>query len=395
MLIDRSRIEAYQICPRFRYLRYHYGGRGIVPAADTYYLGFGQLYHSALEQILKNPSDAPRIIRAGSDALERLITKAGARLLPSLQFPLEQQYLFEGLLFSYQVQRVQEILSTYSIVGLEEELLWPIGELPGGEPLIDMLRVDALLRDNSTDSLYYKEYKTTAYGDAKWAKEFENNSQVMANLKAIEDVKKERPAGVLIEGHVKGRRRLDTAKASRYSGTQIQDSLLCYAYELGSGYRLTWGPRSIRVGVWDLNYTPAAWVNRVLGPEERAGFFVSPPPISPDPYALDRWQRQTVAQERRIFLSLREIDSSDNEENQRNILDEVFPCHETSCIRYGIECDYYAICHNAPVREAPMEGGAYTARIPHHLAEREELQVPLEDDAPGTETTLDNPAQPG
>jgi hypothetical protein len=391
MLIDRSRMEAYQICPRFRYLRYHYGGRGIVPAIDTYYLGFGQLYHGALEAILGNPSDGARAVRTGSDSLEQLIARsAAARPLPSVQYPLEQQYLFEGLLFSYLGERVTEILSNYTVVSLEEELLWPIGELPSGEPLVDMVRVDALLRDNATEALYYKEYKTTGYGDIKWAKEFENNSQVMANLQAVEYRYKERPAGVIVEGHVKGRRRRDTAKASRYSGTEIQDTILCYAYEQGPGnIRLEWVTRGVRVGVWDLGYSPAQWVSRVLGPAERQALFVTPPPISPDPYAMDRWQRQTVLQEGRIWWALQELEATDDADKQRTILDDVFPCHETSCIRYGIECDYYAICHNAPVREAPLEGGTYTVRVPHHLAERDLQSV----ETGGTETTLDNPAQ--
>lgn len=370
MLTDRSRIETYQICPRLRLLRYHFGGRGLVPVLDNYYLGFGQLYHSALERFLRG--ETPALVISGLSAeLEKLITAIAVRGLPSPQYAVEQRYLFEGLLWAYARTRLPEIQQQYRVISLEEELLWPIGEVAPGVPLVDMLRLDAYLEDIATESRYYKEYKTTAYVDEKWSMGFENNSQIMANLRAIEAVKRERPAGALIEGHFKGRRRRDTAKMSRYNGTEIQDSILCYAYEAGPGnISLEWKSRGVRVGTWELGFNPRRWTSEYLNAEDCRGLFVSLPPISPDPYVLDRWQRQTLAQETAIYRGLQELASTDNADAQREVMDRVFPLHETSCIRYGQKCSHYEICHTPAVRTEPLASPNFTTRVPHHNAER-------------------------
>lgn len=383
ILIDRSRIETYQLCPRLRFLRYHYGGRGFVPKDDNYYLAFGSLYHEALEAFLTGSTSIKSAIDTAEQELERIIETiigdtivAGGRVLPSPQFSIEQRYLIAGMLGAYARVRLAEVLRDYEVLSTEEELLWTIGEVDG-MPLVDMLRLDALLRSADTGSLYYKEYKTTGYGDAKWALEFENNSQVMANLRALEQVKGLRPAGVLIEGHLKGRRRIDTARMSRYNGTEIQDSPFCYAYESGPGnVSLAWKANAVRVGVWELGYSPARWVSDFLNEDDCRKASVNLEPISPDPYVLERWQRQTVAQETIVTRALWDLESTDKAETQRTILDRVFPLHETSCIRYGRKCSHYEVCHNPGVRAEPLASPLFVVRTPHHAAELAAVNEP-------------------
>jgi hypothetical protein len=377
ILIDRSRIETYQLCPRLRFLRYHYGGRGFVPRNDSYYLAFGSLYHEALERLLLESMPIRDIIEQASGGLEVVIEKIGASggVLPSLQYAIEQRYLIEGMLGAYARVRVPEVLRDYKVLSTEEELLWTIGEIDG-QPLVDMLRLDALLQSNDTEAIYYKEYKTTSYGDERWALEFENNAQVMANLQALEQTKKIRSAGVLIEGHLKGRRRRDTARMSRYNGTEIQDSPFCYAYESGPGnVSLTWKSSAVRVGVWELGYSPAKWVSEYLNEDDCRKASVNLEPISPDPYALERWQRQTLLQETTVYRGLAELASTDSVERQRTILDQVFPLHETSCIRYGLKCSHYEVCHNAAVRSEPLASPLFIRRTPHHAAELSAMQA--------------------
>jgi hypothetical protein len=279
-------------------------------------------------------------------------------------------------------------------VAKEQELVWELGTKDDGRPIRYMLRVDALLRERGTESLFYREYKTTAWGDYRWALSFENNAQVMANLRAIEATLGERPLGVQIEGHLKGNRRTDTAKASTYSGTEIQDSILCYAYESGPGnVSLSWKARGVRRGVWELGFTPRRWVEDYLNEQDCRGLFINLPPISPDPYALDRWQRQTVAQEARIARALSELEQiiaspwPDADAMSTRVLDREFPLHETSCIRYNQKCSHYSICHESGVRAAPL--AFYGRRIPHHATEAVQQAAEVEQ----LTATLDNTQQ--
>jgi hypothetical protein len=247
-----------------------------------------------------------------------------------------------------------------------------MGPLPGGDALVDMMRLDAILKEKSSDSIYYKEYKTTSYGDARWSMYYEHNAQVMANLAGLEEALGIRPAGILIEGHVKGARRIDTAKTSPFTGMPIQDSPLCYTYDRGGvgNYSTEWRSGAVRRGVWETGFTPRQWVATFLSEEECRGLFVQLPPISPDPFHVERWRRQKVAQEGRINDGLALLtEPSLTEAEKTSVLDRVFPLYEQSCIRYGRKCSHWEICHDRAVAMDPVSTGNYIERIPHHQAE--------------------------
>jgi PD-(D/E)XK nuclease superfamily len=381
MFTDRTRMETYQICPRLRFLTFHYGGRGYVPVQEGYELVFGRLYHEALEKLSLGQDPRSTITTLSNQLLasiNQLVTK------PTLYYATEQQYLFEGLLWAWVRVKLPRLKNEYELVSTEKEFIWQLGLLPTGEPIFDMVRLDALIREYATESLYYKEYKTTAYGDDRWATQFEHNAQVMANLKATEESLGERPAAVIVEGHKKGNRRLDTARSSRVTGQMIQDSPLCFVYDQGQGnYSLKYaGNRSVRVPVWETGFPIKQWVNDFLTEQDCEDLFATPPPISPDPAHVDRWRRQAVAQETTIWGALELLADSTPDETAI-ILDRVFPLHETSCIRYGRKCSHYETCHNPTVGADPLASELYQVRTPHHAAE-----IALDGDS-----AFDNPAQ--
>jgi hypothetical protein len=111
-------------------------------------------------------------------------------------------------------------------VAIEKEMKWEMG---GG--VIDQIRCDLLARRRSDGGLFYFEWKTTTTGGDEWAKQWEHNTQLLLNTLAIEEVLGERCEGVIIEGLVKGRRKIDDSISSPFFGRKIQQSPLCYGWK--------------------------------------------------------------------------------------------------------------------------------------------------------------------
>lgn len=371
-LTDRTRITTYQTCPRLRFLTFHFGGRGLVPLTTSYELWFGIVYHDALAALLvasATPEDP--------DPDTRLITEAGTRLAsmpPPVGMPpfwsVEQRYLLEGLLWAWVLTRRDAWRAQYEVVLVEQEFTWDLGS---GITL--MVRLDALLRDRTTANLYYLEQKTTAWGNEKWSATFTHNAQIMAGILACEQALKETPAGVIVEGHVKGPRRIDTSTNSEVSGFEFQDSPLCYLWQLPDGnVTAKWTRNARRVFAGTLVTTPRTWVESVLSPLERENCFRTLPPIMPDRLHLARWLRQTVLQEAKIRQALRGLSEADAIRS-RELLDEVFPLHEGACEwQYGRQCSHWRFCHDQTVAGSPMETPGFAPRTPHHPAELEETR---------------------
>jgi hypothetical protein len=366
VLVDRSRMDSFQTCPRLRFLTYHYEGRGIVPRTDAYALSFGSLYHEGLEALTLRRAPDDQIIAELTKKLALVIENMNPQDLPHLLYGDEQRYLLAGLLWSWTRVKRPELERDYLVKGLEQEFLWTLGTLKG-ITIVDMVRLDAILQDRATDTVYYKEHKTTAWGDARWAQYFEHNGQVLANLSALEEALGERPGGILIEGHLKGPTRRDTARASRMNGMLIQDSPLTYVYQKGLGdITLEWRYGAARVPVAETGFSPKQWALEYLSEEDCRKLFVQLPPISPDPAHVARWRRQTLRREVRIAQALAALPRADE---PADILDEVFPLSEASCIQYGRKCSHYAICHDPTVAAEPLGSGLFQIRKPNHPAE--------------------------
>lgn len=77
MLTSRSAIEAYQDCPRYRYLTYHYGGRGVQSARPIRALEMGTALHKAMEYVVKHRNDP--------DGLYSVFNIIASHLLPTFK----------------------------------------------------------------------------------------------------------------------------------------------------------------------------------------------------------------------------------------------------------------------------------------------------------------------
>jgi hypothetical protein len=275
----------------------------------------------------------------------------------------EQRALLEGLIWAWHRVRLPKLRAEYEIVSIEKDMLWEIGQKHGIQ-VLDMVKCDALLRRRSDGTLFYLEFKTTTLGGDDWIKQWEHNSQLLINTVAVEEMLGERLGGVLIEGLLKGQRKPERLKNSRFRGRVIQQSPLCYAYAQTDSagnrhYSLDYvSPKWERIAVWE-EVNAETWTQKVLSVEDCEGLFVPVPPIRPRNDLLARHRAQMLHQETTIARTLREPD-----------LDRDFPQNDDHCYRYwGSPCEMEELCFNAAVAADPTGSGLYQQRRPHHELE--------------------------
>lgn len=365
---SRSRIVSYLNCARLGYLGYDWDGTGLEPVSAALPLVNGIAIHDGLAQLLTNAPPDEVISKVCADYEAELRARGVANEDPDgLAWLLaEQQTLIAGTLHAWLRVRLPALKADYDFLAVEKELLWPLD--PGGQ-ILDTVRCDVLARRKSDGGLFYVEWKTTASGGDEWAKQWEHNTQLLANTLAVEEMLHERVEGVLIEGLIKGRRAVDRSRYSPYYERRIQQSPLCYGYRhdtgvLQAGYTAAKGWR--KVATW-LECPIATWVADVMTVEECQALFAPCPPIRPRREHLDRWRRQTIAAERQRAHHL-EIVKADPA-----ALETFFPMNDEHCFRYwGHPCPMEPLCFGSEIAADPLGSGLYQRRVPHHPAPVEE-----------------------
>jgi hypothetical protein len=294
ILTDRSRMTTFAKCPRLAFWTYYWGGTGIVPKEEALPLLFGSAVHITLERLL-----------VGKLSVEDALAKGKEAFLP-LPEPLrvEQEWLFECLIRIWTNHRLPELRSEFDFLAVEKEFLWTLGE---GEQaiILQMVTPDLLARRITDGELFYIEWKTTSYGDEDWARRWEKNTQVFCNALAIEETWKERIAGVMIEGLVKGPRRKELRKSSGFLGQVIQQSALCYGWmDAAGGLGPKWAAGSTHVPLWTVHgMTPSRWIEQ-LTPSD---YLCPVPPITPDREEVEDWRLGAEATMLRIDEGLDKI----------------------------------------------------------------------------------------
>jgi hypothetical protein len=244
-----------------------------------------------------------------------------------------------------------------------------------------MVRCDAVLRRKIDRVLFILEFKSVASPSDGWIQQWEHNSQMLANTRAIETLLKEPVGGVLIEGIVKGRRAVDKAAMSPFRGSLIQQNVLCYGYRTRDKttgaeiYDLTWSARAEKFATWEV-MSIEKWLDHFT-PADLEALFVLVPPIRPMTRDLERWERQTVAQERRIQEDVGDVAAAVEAAAHYGdvdlidvALDEKFPQNHNNCYRYfGHPCAFERLCFNQQVSDDPLGSGIYMVRRPHHDTE--------------------------
>lgn len=240
IFVDRSRIEAYQRCPRKRFIEYHQSGTGVQPRKKNLALAVGGSVHRGLEVLLRSslrfmPDPEEGAVAAAlddfarnSDALEVDVTELAAmtaspvatfdaelvaqaqelgmpteglgfdrakslRQFDSMLYQ-EQAALVEAMVRAYARYRLKPLLEQFEVLEVETEGEWTLSEWEREElyniqgihldppkhkmELVFMSRLDALLRERQTNQLYLQSYKTTGtWGDVRKLKAAEKDIQ--------------------------------------------------------------------------------------------------------------------------------------------------------------------------------------------------------------------------
>lgn len=370
ILVDRSRIEAFQVCPRSRLLGYHHLGTGLARAGHALPLVGGIAYHAALERILKG-ENLDVVLREQLAAYEADVQARGIYGVDdsSLDFLIaEQSRLLEGLVRGWVQSRMDLFLQKYEIHAVEQEFEFELA--PG---LIQMMRLDVLARRKSDGIAFIPDFKGTGTAAGYWRDSFLHNNQVNSYILAVQETLGERIGGMVIEGLIKGTRKKDTALSSAFYGKDVQYSPFCYGYENAQTGEIqveyTQKKGFVKVASWD-KHTCSEWLN-IMGEETVNDQFVTIDIPKPEDRELGRWKRQVVKQELRISQGIKLLDVTIDPETREDILDEYFPMTRTACFRFNSPCAFQSICYDSVVEKDPIGSAFYVAREPHHVGEVE------------------------
>lgn len=299
----------------------------------------------------------------------------------------EQLCLLEGLVRAWNAVRLPALRREYDVVDVEKEIAWDV------TPDIRlMVRMDAVLRRKVDGLLFVKDYKTVSAIYDDFGKKFEHDSQLLCYTLAAEAIYGEPIGGLLMEGVIKGKRAKDRASYSPYRDEIIQQSALCYAFKSPTKdgfplYERSWSRGAEKIPVWEMPGGIERWLATEWSPLDMQELFVTPLAIKPMRRDLERWQRQTIAQELRIQQDVAEAEGlfnalltcTDDDETAEKIwdqyqrvLDSLFPQNHNHCFRYfGYPCAMERLCFTEAVENDPLNSGFYETRIPHHPTEDE------------------------
>lgn len=365
--LDRSRIVTYQDCPRRRWWNYHFEGKGIERRQTALPLVTGIAVHQALEGLLKG-GDPEAVIKEAVGSYRLAVAARGLQhgIKPEEWFRKEQCWMLECVMRAWHRHRLPKILDEYEILDIEKEFVNPTLH-----PLIDHnIRLDATMRNKETGGIEILEFKTASFASGDWQAQWERNVQILANTQGLEVIYGERCEGVKIEGLVIGQRKVDDGKNSLFQGKKIRYTPYCYAWRSEDQFGNTVYDREYRAGkAWkkvaiydEPDMTPEKWVADFTD-KELDQLFVPVPSIRPVPREMQRWKRQTVAQELKIWEGVQAFEGTVNPEL---VLDTYFPQHIGSCKKYGSACPFEDACFDEGIGEDPIGSGLYQERNPHH-----------------------------
>jgi hypothetical protein len=220
--VDRSRILAFQSCPRQRYLAYHHLGKGLQKKAKGLPLQFGSAFHEGAELLLAG--DIEGAVEKARTYLATAFAERGVGLDgednqtdAALQYAAEEQMaLAEGLTRGWGLQKLPAFLETFEVIEVEREGRAALHFHPeqtcsncehdvhaGGsycpqcghainsewrqvDDLVLMFRPDALVRDRASGDLYVVSWKTCSTYNKRTMDQCRTDMQSMSEVWGIE-----------------------------------------------------------------------------------------------------------------------------------------------------------------------------------------------------------------
>ncbi len=244
---DRSRMVTRQKCKRERYNGYHRDGKGLAKKGGKYAATFGILMHNALATMLisgkiLSADDRIKFRReletAVDDSYKAMLSESALQ-----HMKLEQWWLFDLLQYGWSFYNLSKIVKEYEIVDVEQER--SVEFLPADyltqqlaaimRPLKFPLRLDALLKQRSTGMMFIMDFKTASQASEDWNIGLDNSLQSCLYIEAAEKILGEYVGGMIYSGLVKGKREVDKAKSSSFTGMTIQYGSFLYGWQAKDG----------------------------------------------------------------------------------------------------------------------------------------------------------------
>jgi hypothetical protein len=132
---DRTRIIAYQECPRRRYYHSHFptqnGNIGIAPVKLYIPFATGSFTHHGLALLLSG-MDVDEAVQQSIQSYREAVAKKGIQLeLGESESSVaeEQIALVEGMLRAYAIIKLPEILNEYEVMEVEFEDVWDFAKV--------------------------------------------------------------------------------------------------------------------------------------------------------------------------------------------------------------------------------------------------------------------------
>jgi hypothetical protein len=409
---DHSRIATKEHCPRERYWCYEYEGRGLERNTLNLDAEVGSACHAVAQDVLeaaKAHGDIQGVLARSLAANVREFREKVQHRGLSLELAAGYEQDEEGNIAAQEGQlgmlldvytswvvqimvawvnhRLPALLMEYEVVEVEKE---EVLLMAGGE-LLFLARYDALLRRHTDGELFVLNFKTVGEANQWWQEQWPLDMQTLSEVLPVEARLGQRVSGVLIEGLVKGGKRLQYPPNS---GRWWINSPLIWMWKKGGAApfpaeyaaRYEWsddtGNHRLGKGwskqpAWEDELGLEGWMQWLEEHEQELVTmqFVQLPPILRSDQACARWVAQTEETELGIAASAKYVQLG------AMTVDAAFPMHTSSgnCIKFrggNVEtgsnsgkCNCYELCHGIAAMD-PLANG-YKWRDANHPKEAE------------------------
>jgi len=417
METDRSRIIAYQTCPRQRFYAYHLNGTGLQRIRKSLPLQFGSAFHVGSQWLLTQKDIEYAVLEAKTFLEAQFSAHAVGfdnELPDDAQKALEygqqeQMALAEALLRAWWAYEGESFLQNFEVIEVEKEgrailnsatrlhsyeLMHEVEER--NDALTLLLRPDALIRDRASGDLYIVSWKTCATFTKRTVDQCRHDMQSMSEVWGVESTFGEPPhdhcvEGVLYKFIVKGRRTKDD-----WDGLYKQDSHLIYGWrKLGAAAEdAEWSWRYAWTDPEDVNPKTGRAVNHKLGKgwmkvpiwreypggvkqwiadiasgsvfprhmDALGAVFPQALPVERRADEVESWKRQIIHQETQISMKAEAVEYSPTPKIKETMLDIHFPQSTHSCHSYS-GCPFIPVCWEGVPAEV---GEIYQIRSANH-----------------------------
>ncbi len=326
--VSRSAIEDYWQCPRLRYLKYHHGGRGVVPVIESRDTLLGSAVHELLGASLQGVGVGPTQVEHAVRHLDP-----------------PEKFTAEVLWRSWITQRLAWVFENYEVVNVEEEI-----ETQLDSNLVLMSRLDGVLRRRQNGEYVVLEFKTAKTVNQGYLTSWDYDSQTTSHFFVVDCT-----YGRCDEVRIEILHKTAPAAMRGYYNEDTHD----YTWDYAIGRRRGWvkfEPSDFNWPGKPENMSPAQfWTNHVLDAAARQSML----------WLRSQYRTAQQVQEWRELVTVQETLNHvrlSSEDPLRS-----FPAQKgrTSCWKYNRPCDMAPICHG----EAAPESELFRPRVSHHAGE--------------------------